>query len=59
MQTIYQPDKPAPILIAEIQYLMAFSAVKKLVREKNISLETALKMNELLAQQYGVRSYPL
>ena len=59
MQTIYQPDKPSPILIAEIQYFMAFSAVKKLVREKNISRETGLKMNELLAQQYGVRSYPL
>ena len=59
MQTIYKPDKPSPILIAEIQYFMAFSAVKKLVREKNISREIALKMNELLAQQYGVRSYPL
>ena len=59
MQTIYQPDKPSPILIAEIQYFIAFSAVKKLVREKNISRETGLKMNELLAQQYGVRSYPL
>lgn len=59
MQTIYKPDKPSPILIAEIQYFIAFSAVKKLVREKNISRETGLKMNELLAQQYGVRSYPL
>ena len=46
MQTIYQPDRPSPILIAEIQYFMAFSAMKKLVREKNIFRKTALKMNE-------------
>ena len=36
MQTIYQPDRPSPMLIAEIQYFMAFSAVQKMVaQEKN------------------------
>ena len=59
MQTIYQPDKPSPILIAEIQYFMAFSAVKKLVSLEKLTLEDAEKVNFMLAEQYGVRSYEM
>lgn len=59
MQTIYQPDKPSPILIAEIQYFMAFSAVKKLVALEKLTLEDAKKVNSMLAEQYGVRSYDI
>ena len=59
MQTIYQPDRPSPILIAEIQYFMAFSAVKKLVALEKLTLEDAQKVNSLLAEQYGVRSYDI
>ena len=59
MQTIYQPDKPAPILIAEIQYFMAFSAVKKLVALEKLTWEDAKKVNYILAEQYGVRSYDI
>ena len=59
MQTIYQPDKPSPILIAEIQYFMAFSALKKLVALEKLPPEDAKKMNSMLAEQYGVRSYEM
>ena len=59
MQTIYQPDKPAPILIAEIQYFIAFSAVKNLVSLEKLTLEDAKKVNSMLAEQYGVRSYEM
>lgn len=59
MQTIYQPDKPSPILIAEIQYFMAFSAVKKLMSLEKLTWEDAEKMNLLLAQQFGVRKYEI
>ena len=59
MQTIYQPDKPAPILIAEIQYFMAFSAVKKLVALEKLTWADAEKMNLLLAEQFGVRKYEI
>ena len=59
MQTIYQPDKPSPILIAEIQYFMAFSAVKKLVSLEKLTWEDAEKMNRLLAEQFGVRKYEI
>lgn len=59
MQTIYKPDKPSPILIAEIQYFMAFSAVKKLVSLEKLTLEDAKKVNCMLAEQYGVRSYDI
>lgn len=59
MQTIYQPDKPSPILIAEIQYFMAFSAVKKLVALEKLTWEDAEKMNRLLAEQFGVRKYEI
>lgn len=59
MQTIYQPDKPSPILIAEIQYFMAFSALKKLVAVEKLTWEDAKKVNSMLAEQYGVRSYDI
>lgn len=59
MQTIYQPDKPSPILIAEIQYFMAFSALKKLVALEKLTWEDAKKVNYMLAEQYGVRSYDI
>lgn len=59
MQTIYQPDKPSPILIAEIQYFMAFSAVKKLVALEKLTWADAEKMNLLLAEQFGVRKYEI
>lgn len=59
MQTVYQPDKPSPMLIAEIQYFMAFSAVKKLVSLEKLTWEDAQKVNFMLAEQYGVRSYEM
>ena len=57
MQTICQPDKPSPMLIAEIQYFMAFSALKKMVEQGKITMEDAKKMNLLLAERFGVRRY--
>ena len=57
MQTIYQPDKPSPMLIAEIQYFMAFSALRKMVGQGKITMEDAKKMNLLLAERFGVRRY--
>ena len=57
MQTIYQPDKPSPMLIAEIQYFMAFSALKKMVEKEKVTMEDAKKMNLLLAERFGVRRY--
>lgn len=57
MQTIYQPDKPSPMLIAEIQYFMAFSALKKMVEKEKVTMEDARKMNLLLAERFGVRRY--
>lgn len=59
MQTVYQPDKPSPVLIAEIQYFMAFSVVKKMVSLEKITMEDAKKVNSLLAERYGVRSYEI
>ena len=59
MQTIYQPDKPSPMLIAEIQYFMAFSALKKMVEKEKVTMEDAKKMNLLLAERFGVRSYEI
>ena len=59
MQTIYQPDRPSPMLIAEIQYFMAFSAVKKMVEQEKISIKDAKKMNLLLAERFGVRKYEI
>ena len=57
MQTIYQPDKPSPMLIAEIQYFMAFSALRKMVEKEKVTMEDAKKMNLLLAERFGVREY--
>ena len=57
MQTIYQPDKPSPMLIAEIQYFMAFSALRKMAEKEKVTMEDARKMNLLLAERFGVRSY--
>ena len=47
------------MLIAEIQYFIAFSAVKKLVLLEKLTLEEAQKVNYMLAEQYGVRSYDI
>ena len=57
MQTIYQPDKPSPMLIAEIQYFIAFSALRKMVEKEKVTMEDAKKMNLLLAERFGVREY--
>ena len=57
MQTICQSDKPSPMLIAEIQYFMAFSALRKMVEQGKITMEDAKKMNLLLAERFGVREY--
>lgn len=59
MQMIYQPDKPSPMLIAEIQYFMAFSALRKMVEKEKVTMEDAKKMNLLLAERFGVRSYEI
>ena len=59
MQTICQPDKPSPMLIAEIQYSMAFSALKKMVEKEKVTMEDARKMNLLLAERFGVRRYEI
>lgn len=59
MQTVYQPDRPSPMLIAEIQYFMAFSAVKKMVEQEKITMKDAKKMNLLLAERFGVRRYEI
>lgn len=59
MQTIYQPDKPSPMLIAEIQYFIAFSALRKMVEKEKVTMEDAKKMNLLLAERFGVRSYEI
>lgn len=59
MQTIYQPDRPSPMLIAEIQYFMAFSMLKKMVEKGKVTMEDARKMNLLLAERFGVRRYEI
>lgn len=57
MLAIYQPDKPSHMLIAEIQYFMAFSALKKMLEKGKATMEDAKKMNLLLAERFGVRRY--
>ena len=49
----------SPMLIAEIQYFMAFSALKKMVEKEKVTMEDARKMNLLLAERFGVRRYEI
>ena len=58
-QTTYQPAKPSPMLLAAIQYFMAFSALKKMVEKEKVTMEDARKMNLLLAERFGVRRYEI
>lgn len=59
MNAAYNPDVPSPILIHEIQYFIAFSALKKLVSKGIITLENAQKAHVAIAQTYGVLPYYL
>ena len=49
MNTTYNPQEPSAVLINEIKYYMAFSALKKLFLKGLI--------NVAIAEKYGVLEY--
>jgi len=54
MNTTYNPQEPSAVLINEIKYYMAFSALKKLFLKGLITKENCDKANVAIAEKYGV-----
>ena len=54
MNTTYNPQEPSTLLINEIKYYMAFSALKKLFLKGLITKENCEKANVAIAEKYGV-----
>ena len=57
MNTTYNPQEPSTLLINEIKYYMAFSALKKLFWKGLITKENCEKANVAIAEKYGVLEY--
>ena len=57
MQVTYNPQEPSDVLINEIKYYMAFSALKKLFIQGLITKENCEKANVAIAEKYGVLEY--
>ena len=57
MNTTYNPQEPSTLLINEIKYYMAFSALKKLFLKELITKENCEKANVAIAEKYGVSQF--
>ena len=57
MSTTYNPQEPSTLLINEIKYYMAFSALKKLFLKGLITKENCEKANVAIAEKYGVSQF--
>lgn len=57
MKVTYNPQEPSAVLINEIKYYMAFSALKKLFIQGLITRENCEKANVAIAEKYGVLEY--
>ena len=57
MNTTYNPQEPSAVLINEIKYYMAFSALKRLLEQEKITLENCQLANVAIAEKYGVLEY--
>lgn len=57
MNATYNPQEPSAVLINEIKYYMAFSALKKLFLQGLITKENCDKANVAIAEKYGVLEY--
>ena len=57
MQVTYNPQEPSAVLINEIKYYMAFSALKKLFIQGLITKENCEKANVAIVEKYGVLEY--
>ena len=57
MNTTYNPQEPSAVLINEIKYYMAFSALKQLLIQGLITKEDCEKANVAIAEKYSVLGY--
>ena len=57
MNIPYNPQEPSTLLINEIKYYMAFSALKKLFLKGLITKENCEKSNVAIAEKYSVLEY--
>ena len=57
MNTTYNPQDPSTLLINEIKYYMAFSALKKLFLKGLITKENCEKANVAIAENYGFSQF--
>ena len=53
----YTLQTPSEKVINEIKYFAAFSALKRLLEQKKITLENCQLANVAIAEKYGVLEY--
>ena len=57
MNIAYNPQEPSAVLINEIKYYMAFSALKQLLIQGLITKEDCEIANVAIAEKYSVLGY--
>ena len=59
MNTTYNPQEPSTLLINEIKYYMALSALKKMLAAGIITSENYKKATVAIAERYRVLRYDI
>ena len=59
MRVTYNPDAPSPLIVNEIKYYMALSALKKMLADSVITSENYKKATVAIAERYRVSRYDI
>ena len=59
MRVTYNPEEPSPLIVNEIKYYMALSALKKMLADSVITSENYKKATVAIAERYRVSRYDI
>ena len=59
MRVTYNPEAPSPLIVNEIKYHMALSALKKMLADGIITSENYKKATVAIAERYRVLRYDI
>ena len=59
MRVTYNPEAPSPLIVNEIKYYMALSALKKMLADSVITSENYKKATVAIAERYRVLRYDI
>lgn len=59
MHVTYNPEAPSPLIVNEIKYYMALSALKKMLADDVITSDNYKKATVAIAERYRVSRYDI